>query len=331
MMSQHIEPDAEQVESWLFQERNWGRWGDDDERGTVNLLTPESRLAALGSARTGQVISLSRPIATWLGPGNNQPAQHFMKIAHGVGQNTVHDEHDGPPPGGAATDYYGLQYHGVNTTHLDALCHAWDRDGIYNGRDPQAVLSTSGASFAGVETLADGIFTRGILIDVPAYRGVEYVTQEEPVHGDELQDILDHTGTVLRPGDALCVYSGREKWQEANPDKPYGRYPVVTEPGKASMHFEKPGLHASCLPFLRDSDASVLVWDMLDATPYPYDVAFAVHGAIHAYGLVLIDNALLEPLALACRAAKRTDFLLTVAPLVVNGGTGSPVNPTALL
>lgn len=327
-MSAHIEPTADDLEAYLFRDRNWGRWGEDDERGTINLITPESRLAALASARTGAAISLSRPIATWLGPGNNQPAQHFMKISHGAGQNTVRE---GPTAGGAATDYYGLQYHGVNTTHLDALCHAWDRDGIYNGRDPREVLSTEGASFAGVETLAEGIFTRGVLVDVPAYRGVDYVTQEEPVHGAELQDILDHTGTVLRPGDGLCIYSGREKWQAAHPDMPYGRYPVVAEPGRGTMHFEKPGLHASCLPFLRDSDASVLVWDMLDVTPFPYDVAFTVHGALHAYGLVLIDNALLEPLAMACRAEKRTDFLLTVAPLVVNGGTGSPVNPIAVL
>jgi kynurenine formamidase len=327
-MIERGEPTAADVERFLFQDRNWGRWGPDDERGTLNHVTPETRLAALASARTGQAVSLSRPVPTWTGPGNIQPAQHFTKVLHGGVQNT---SHDGPPPGGAAIDYYGMQYHGVTTTHLDALCHGWDRDGLYNGRDPDEVLSTNGASFAGVDALADGIFTRGILLDVPAHRGVEYVTQDEPVHGSELEEIVRASGTTLRPGDALCVYSGRERWQDANPDKPYGRSPVVTEPGKGSMHYEKPGLHASCLPFLRDSDASVLVWDMLDVTPYPYDVAFTVHGAIHAYGLLLIDNALLEPVALACREQSRVDFLFTVAPLVVNGGTGSPVNPIAVL
>jgi kynurenine formamidase len=325
---EHREPTAADVDSYLFVDRNWGRWGPDDERGTVNLITPETRLVALASARTGVPVSLSRPVPTWVGPGNNQPAQHFMKIHHGVDQNTVHD---GPTQGGAATDFYGMQYHGVSTTHLDALCHAWDKDGIYNGRDPHEVLGTNGASFAGVETLSDGILTRGVLLDVPAYRGVDYVTQGEPVHGWELEEIVARSGIELRAGDALCVYSGRERWQADNPDKPYGRYPIVTEPGKGSMHFEKPGLHASCLPFLRKSDASVLVWDMLDVTPYPYDVAFTVHGALHAYGLILIDNALLEPLALACRQEQRSDFLFTVAPLVVNGGTGSPVNPVAVL
>jgi len=89
------------------------------------------------------------------------------------------------------------------------------------------------------------------------------------------------------------VYSGREAWQAANPDKSYGR-------AVAAALQERPGLHVSCLPFLRDHDASVLVWDMIDHSPIGYDVAWAVHSALFAYGVALVDNALLEPLARAC-------------------------------
>jgi kynurenine formamidase len=89
-------------------------------------------------------------------------------------------------------------------------------------------------------------------------------------------------------------------------------------------------LHASCLPFLRDHDVAVLVWDLLDAAPTEYDIPWTVHGALYAYGVALLDNALLQPLAEACAQEKRYEFMLVVAPLKVVGGTGSPVNPIAL-
>jgi hypothetical protein len=86
----------------------------------------------------------------------------------------------------------------------------------------------------------------------------------------------------------------------------------------------------SCLPFLRDHDVSVLVWDMLDHLPIGYDVPWAVHAALFAYGVGLVDNALLEPLAQACADEGRDEFMLVVAPLKVVGGTGSPANPLAV-
>ena len=120
----------------------------------------------------------------------------------------------------------------------------------------------------------------------------------------------------------MAVYSGREAWQVANPDTPYGR-PFGPRPAR-------PGLHVSCLPFLRDHDVALLVWDMLDHLPIGYDVAWAVHSALFAYGMPLLDNALLEPLAKACAEEGRDEFMLMIAPLPVVGGTGSPANPIAV-
>ncbi|WP_176955597.1 cyclase family protein [Sinosporangium album] len=299
--------------AYLSENRNWGRWGPDDERGTINLVTPERIVAAAGMARSGRKVSLSRPFPTDAGPHNPQPALQYWNRT---------DIHHG---GGHAGDWIGVYAHGVQVTHLDALCHVWDADGIYNGRGPD-VLGFRGTTFGGIEAWRDGIFTRGVMLDVPRHRGVEFVEYDEPVHGAELEEILEKRGIELQPGDAVCVYSGREKWQAANPDKPYGRWV-----GPSGRH-EYPGLHGSCNRFLREHDVSLLVWDMLDRQPDAYQsgIPFTVHGAIHAFGLAVLDNALLEPLADACLEEGRDDFLLLAVPLFLPGGTGSPVNPIAV-
>ena len=89
-------------------------------------------------------------------------------------------------------------------------------------------------------------------------------------------------------------------------------------------------MHASCLPFLHENDIAILVWDMMDFTPNGYELPWSVHGAIFAYGMALLDNALLQPLAEVCAAEGRYEFMLMIAPLFVEGGTGSPANPIAL-
>jgi kynurenine formamidase len=304
-------PTQLEVMSYLHDRRNWGRWGADDQLGAINLVTADKRAAAARLVRTGRSVSLSRVFPKEPGPSNAFPAQHWMRTL------------PRPHGGGFAADYYGIFYHGVASTHLDALCHTWDDQGMWNGRNPAREITFDGATFGSVEHWAHGIITRGIMLDVPRHRGGPCVTQDRPVHGWELEDILQERGIALGPGDAVCVYCGREAWQARNPDTPYGR-PFGGGPN------ERPGLHASCLPFLRDHDVSLLVWDMLDHMPTGYDIPWAVHGALFAYGVALLDNALLEPLAQACIEEKRDEFMLIVAPLRVVGGTGSPANPIAL-
>jgi kynurenine formamidase len=297
-------PDRREVLSYLREKRNWNRWGADDQVGAVNLITAAKRVAAARLVRTGRAVSLSRDFPKTPGPGNPTPGQHFMKtVPRGSG--------------GFAADFYGSYYHGWAFTHLDALCHTWDEAGMWNGKDPAQEIGFDGARWGGVEHWRQGIVTRGILLDVPAHRGRPFVAQEQPVHGWELAEIAKARGLTLEPGDAVCVYSGREAWQAAHPDRVYGPDP-------------RPGLHVSCLPFLRDHDLAVLVWDMMDLAPNGYELPWAVHGAIFAYGVALLDNALLEPLARACAEEQRWEFMLTIAPLPVVGGTGSPANPLAL-
>jgi kynurenine formamidase len=195
---------------------------------------------------------------------------------------------------------------------------------MWNGRDPdREVDEEDGSRYADIETLGDGIVTRGVLLDIPRHRGVPYVTPEEPVTGDELADVAVATGIEIEPGDAVVVHSGRERFSAVNTPWGAGSLDVSTS--------TRPGLHVSCLPFLREVDAALLVWDMMDLRPNGFDLAFAVHAAIWALGIALVDNALLEPLALVCAEERRWEFQLIVAPLRVKGGSGSPVNPLAVL
>jgi hypothetical protein len=299
-------PTKAEVLAYLKEDRNWGRWGNDDQMGAVNMVTNEKRLAAAQLIKTGRAVSLSREFPKTPAPNNPTPAQHFMN--RGVRE----------PGGGLATDYYGVSYHGQANTHLDALCHVWNEDGMWNGRNPDDVITFQGATWGSVEHWKEGIITRGVLLDVPKFRGQPFVAKDEPIHGWELEDVAKAQGVELEPGDAICVYGGRDQWNEINPM--WGSDPT----GRA-------GLHVSCLKFLRESDCCLLVWDMMDFMPNGYDIPWSVHAAIFAYGIGLLDNALLEPLAQACAEENRYEFMLTVNPLRVVGGTGSPVNPIALL
>jgi kynurenine formamidase len=304
-MVQQRTPTKEEVESYLSDRRNWGRWGNKGGAGAMNLVTPEKRLGAAKLVRSGRTVSLSRPFPVVPSVENARPAQHYVTVW------------DREPGGGAAVDYYGVFYHGTAATHIDALCHVWDENGAWDGHDPSRLITFSGATYGAVDQWRNGILTRGVLLDVPKHRGKPYVTLDAPVHGWELESIAREEGLTLEPGDAVMVYSGREAYARDHGGF-WGGGP------------ERPGLHASCLPFIRDHDVSILGWDMMDAAPNEYGIPWTVHGAIFAYGVALLDNSLLEPLAGVCAQEGRYEFMLTVNPLVVIGGTGSPVNPVAV-
>lgn len=297
--------------------RNWGRWGTDDERGAINLVTPDKRLEATQLVRHGISVSLTRPFPVEPGDNNRRPAMHYMERRG----------RPGDPGAGVAADFIGIAPHGVSSTHLDALCHVWDKHGMWNGRQAEDHITIPRASWGGIQHWKDGIITRGVLLDVPRFREEPYVTEEKPVTGDELRAAVHQQGMDIRPGDALVVYSGREAWDRTEP--PYGSGGGALK-GPPSGREGRPGLDASCLQPLRDWDVAMLVWDMLDATPNEYELPFTVHAAIFAFGMALLDNALLEPLAQACADYGSYEFMLMVAPLWIEGGTASPVNPLAL-
>ena len=218
---------------------------------------------------------------------------------------------------GGAGDYFGFAYHGYQLTHIDALSHVWGEDGMWGGRHGRDEVQPNGARWGGIEHWRDGIVTRGVLLDVPRHRGDPHVTADRPVQAAELEEIADAQGITLEPGDAVFVYSGREPFEASHPDWIPARDP-------------HPGLASSCLRFLRENDVAVLGWDFMDAQPYEHGWAFIPHAAIQAFGVALLDNCSLEQAAAACSEAGRYEFMLSVAPLPMVGGTGSPVNPIAI-
>ena len=307
-------PTHEEYETYRERFSNWGRWGDDDALGTLNHITPEVRRHALTLPQQGRSISLSLVISTDLRSSMVSGFEQEMRV--------------GPSSSG---DRISINFHGWTVTHLDALCHifAAPEDALYNGR-PTSDVTVDGAGSGSVEPYHDGIVTRGVLYDVPRHRGTDFVTTETPVHGWELQDIAAAQGVEPMPGDAVIVRSGANAFYASRPDFEMG------------MFREMPGVHATAIEFLYDNDAALLVWDLLDAgeqdlgygLPRPDGdaVKVPIHEIVIPYmGMPLLDNANLDDLAEACAESGRYEFLLMVAPLRVRGGTGSPVNPIAVV
>jgi kynurenine formamidase len=294
-----------EAQAYLKANTNWGRWGKDDQMGAMNLITAEKRMSAVSLVKKARTVSLSRPFPKNPAPNNPTPAMHWMRqLGRRFGVSGV-------------IDFYGISYHGQAATHIDALCHVWDADGLWNGRGPE-VVQADGTQWGSIQNWSQGIITRGVLLDVPRFRGEPYVPQGKPVTADELEQVARSQGVEVRPGDALCVYSGREPHDRAEA-LPWG-----------SAGIPRPGLHASCLRFIREHDVSVLVWDMMDEEREE-DCPWGTHSAIFAFGVALVDNSLLEPLAAVCAEEGRYEFMLMLCPLVVEGGTGSPLNPIAML
>jgi kynurenine formamidase len=291
---------------------NWGRWGDNDELGAVNHVTPETQRQAAQLVRDGRTVGMGRALDTKPGEANPFPAHHFIAV-------------DGS---GGMLDYFGMFIHGLTCTHIDALCHLANTERItWNGKK----LGNNGmpVEHSGtIDFLVNGIATRGVLYDVPRYRGTDYVEPGSPVHGWELQDIATASRITPRPGDAVIIRSGWDDYWRINERKP--PFSSVT------------GVHASALEFLYETDASVLVWDFQDAPtadqglPNPTRVpTMAIAQHVHVVALVymgmpIIDNAALDDLAKACADANRWEFMFTVAPLNIPRATGSPVNPLAI-
>lgn len=293
-------PSQARVEGYFKEINNWGRWGDDDQVGTVNLITAAKREAAIKLVRTGRTVSLARDI----GP---QPV-----LMYHVTFPSNRERAD------VVLDRFDLVYHGFTITHIDALCHvAWDGH-LYNGRPFMQSLSAAGATWCPIDPLFGGITTRGVLLDVAEGRKDGYVTVGSPVTPKELEAAAARAGVRVEPGDVVVVRSGDATFRRAHPDW----VPRV------SPH---PGLHLSCLEWFREKDIAAISWDMMDERPIGYaGFGMGVHLAIPFLGLALVDNTDPERLAVACREEGRYEFLFTATPIRLVGSTGAPAHPMAI-
>jgi len=149
--------------------------------------------AAVATVRDGVTISLSREFPKEPGRDNRKPAQHRLMNPLPRGS------------GGMVLDYIGTACHGLTATHIDALCHVWDEDGLWEGRTPEDRIGFDGMRWGGIEHWGDGLVTRAVLFDVPAFRGPGHVTQDQPVHGWKLAEIAAKNRVTVMPGDAIAV------------------------------------------------------------------------------------------------------------------------------
>ncbi|MFI7056086.1 cyclase family protein [Streptosporangium canum] len=301
---------------------NWGRFGPDDQRGTLNLLTPATVLAALASATTGQVISLAMPIrgATSSAAPTTVPhlrgrplPQHFMSVDGG-------DYAAGTRPVGPglrlADDAVIVTHHGT-TTHMDALCHMWSGEELYNGH-PAARVRSYGATRCGIETVG-GVVARAVLFDVPRHLGLDHLPVDFRVSADLLREIRDD----VRPGDVAVVRTG---------------WPLVWDSSPEEYWSGQPGLSADAGRWLASRDVAVVASDNaaiggLNARQLADE---GLEDDLHMillwrHGVHLAEMLWLEELGAACAGRAGRDFVFVTAPLRIEGGTGSPINPLAIL
>jgi len=282
---------------------NAGKWGTDDELGTLNYITDAKRRAAAALVKHGRAVSIGRDLSTTADRLNPDPLRHRMLF-------------DATPPL-SALDSFEMAPHGFAVTHLDAITHVFWEGNAYNGRSSAELLAPDGLRFGSVHAQRDGIITRGILLDVTAVRGVPFLTPGEAVTAEDLTAAERLAGTDVTSGDAVFVHVGLERREaEQGTEDPSVRA----------------GLDPSCLPWLHEREVAVYSGDCVEQIPFPSKVVpLPLHQiGLVAMGLVLLDCPRLAELVEVCAELGTAQFLLTAAPLRIPGGTGSPVNPLCL-
>ena len=290
------------IERMMAELSNWGRWGKEDQMGAVNLITAAKRKAAGALVKEGYSISMARDTDTTKNVDNSSPFIEKMS----------------PPVDGQFNmDEYTIFFHGVAMTHMDALSHVFHQGKMYNGF-PETVVKKDGADALAVTAYRNGIFTRGVLVDIAWLKGVPYLDTSAVVYPADLDAWEKKTGVHIESGDAVFIRTGR--WASRAAKGPW------------DLAAHSPGLSALCARWLKQRDIAILGGDASsDALPSGIaGVTFPVHQLVMAaMGTPMFDQCDLEELAKAAVARNRWTFLMTAAPLRVVGGTGSPINPIA--
>jgi kynurenine formamidase len=302
-----------EVLGWLDSMSNWGRWGDDDQLGALNLLTPEKVRSASALVTEGRTVSLARVVEFAPKPDRHEagvPPVHFMQRS-GEGAGTGGD---------SSYDWAGFPLHGLYLTHLDAHAHIFFDRRTYNGLSADHVRTDRGALRGNVDVAGQGIVSRGVLLDVPRAIGQDWLDGAGAVTPDALTAAEELAGVRCEPGDVVLVRTG------------YGARRLVAGKGAAAG---LPGLAASCLPWIRERDLAVLGTDT-GTDPFPSSYSATLGPPVHtvcivAMGMWIIDNLDLESVGDACAELGRRHFLFMAAPLRLKNSTGSPFNPLAVL
>jgi kynurenine formamidase len=279
------------------------------ERGALNHITAETVKTAIATVKNGRVIQMALPWATVSGPDNSRPALHYM--------TSVSEPSDEQPT--SNTDFIGVDYHGKATSHMDAMTHIVYKDKLFGGKNSSEMVNSHGSRWSTIDKLGP-VVTRGVLLDAARFKAVEWLEPGTAVHAADVLAMEERYGITIGAGDCILLRSGhfnrRAKLGVWNPD-----------------NFSA-GFHVDVMELFKERKVSMIGGDGdSDVRPSPVDgVGSPIHIlALPGLGIPLLDNLHLEALGDACAIEGRQEFLITIAPLNVVGGTGSPVNPIAVL
>ena len=307
-----IKVTLETLAGWEQDLSNWGRWGPDDQRGTLNLITAAKTKQAASLVLSGESVTLQHFVTTEppaIDSAAFGPTDHWMSRIDPV---------TGEPS--FALDEIQFSLHDGMLSHLDALCHyRTEIDGeyiIFNGY-PQNLTAT-GCEDLAIDRMGTSYVTRGILVDMPLLRGVEWLDPSTPIYVEDLLAWEEFAGVTISSGDALFVRTGRWAMRDAEGPWQYGKVGA--------------GLHASALPFLRERDVAILIGDAVNDVQ-PSGVA-GINRPIHQLtqvnlGLPIVDNGYMKDVAETAARLQRWEFMTSIQINPIKGGTASPFNALA--
>ena len=303
---------ADDVRAWGERFSNWGRWGDDDQRGTLNFITRERVLDACALPRTGQVISCALPFDE-NGPQTGALGRH----------NPIHtmlSTGGGSFPGGFEYADDAISMPLQCGTQWDALAHVFYDGRMYNGHDA-SLVTERGALANSIDRLKEGVVGRGVLLDLPRLLGQPWLDDGTRIFPTELDACAEASGVTVGPGDILLVRTGKLTRALA---EGWGSYAS----GLA------PGLSVHCARWLHEREVSAVATDTGCVEVIPSEVEqcmLPLHMiAIRNMGLLLGEIFQLDDLARACAEDGTYEFLFAAPPLPITGGVGSPINPLAI-
>jgi len=301
--AQHPLTTQAQYERWQKELSNWGRWGKEDQLGTLNLITSAKSKQAAALVKEGFSVSLARDASARKEIDNPCPIEWAMTT-------------DTP---GMVMDRIGYPcIHGPGTTHLDSFAHVFFDGKMWNGAPKTLVTKEGGAARNSVLTMKKGIVTRGVLYDIPKLKGVDYLEPGTRIFPEDLEAWEKKTGAKVGPGDAFIVRWG--KWARRAKLGPWANDDAA-------------GLDNSCIPWLKKRDVAVLGWETAGYSPQPPgDIPkTSLHNfVLEILGVHILDRGDFETLSQAAAARNRWEFMIVIAPLPIPNGTGSPVNPIAI-
>jgi kynurenine formamidase len=294
---------------WRSEMKNWGRWGPSDERGASNLITPAKIQSAARLVKSGIAVSLAHAVPQKVEA--DVPAASVFHRTTNVVSDTI------------TVDNYQVSYHGLAVAHMDAFCHFVSDGRMYNGYPSKENITTeAGCGKEDVMAWSDGVVTRAVLYDMPQLKGVQWLEPGTPVTRADLEAWEKKAGVKVGPGDVLMLYVGR--WKRRAAQGPWA--------GQVA------GFFADTIPFIKQRDVAFVGHDFnIDWAPRPGwgqaegVPAMPIHTAmLNWLGVGIVENLDLETAVATARRLNRYEFMLTFAPLPVEGGTGSPINPVAV-